>query len=124
MNEIIGGRPLFAEPSTNGGFRLRYGRSRVSGFATWSINPAVMIMVDEFLAVGTQMKTERPGKGCIVTPASTIEGPIVKLKDGSVVRVDDYHKALELKDQVEEILYLGDALIAFGDFVENNQDCQ
>ncbi|NJE77478.1 DNA polymerase II large subunit, partial [Thermococcus sp. ES12] len=27
--EIIGGRPLFAEPSTNGGFRLRYGRSRV-----------------------------------------------------------------------------------------------
>ncbi|USS41494.1 DNA polymerase II large subunit [Thermococcus aggregans] len=119
--EIIGGRPLFAEPSTNGGFRLRYGRSRVSGFATWSINPAVMIMVDEFLAVGTQMKTERPGKGAIVTPASTIEGPIVKLKDGSVVRVDDYHKALELKDQVEEILYLGDALIAFGDFVENNQ---
>ncbi|ACS90639.1 MULTISPECIES: DNA-directed DNA polymerase II large subunit [Thermococcus] len=119
--EIIGGRPLFAEPSTNGGFRLRYGRSRVSGFATWSINPAVMIMVDEFLAVGTQMKTERPGKGCIVTPASTIEGPIVKLKDGSVVRVDDYHKALELKDRVEEILYLGDALIAFGDFVENNQ---
>ncbi|EHR78227.1 DNA polymerase II [Thermococcus litoralis DSM 5473] len=119
--EIIGGRPLFAEPSRNGGFRLRYGRSRVSGFATWSINPAVMIMVDEFLAVGTQMKTERPGKGAIVTPASTIEGPIVKLKDGSVVRVDDYYKALELKDQVEEILYLGDALIAFGDFVENNQ---
>jgi len=31
--EIIGGRPLFAEPSENGGFRLRYGRSRVSGFA-------------------------------------------------------------------------------------------
>ncbi|MCA6214015.1 DNA polymerase II large subunit [Thermococcus bergensis] len=119
--EIIGGRPLFAEPSRNGGFRLRYGRSRVSGFATWSINPAVMIMVDEFLAVGTQMKTERPGKGAVVTPATTIEGPIVKLKDGSVVRVDDYHKALELKDQVEEILYLGDALIAFGDFVENNQ---
>ncbi|ALV63257.1 Archaeal DNA polymerase II large subunit, intein-containing [Thermococcus sp. 2319x1] len=119
--EIIGGRPLFAEPSRNGGFRLRYGRSRVSGFATWSINPAVMIMVDEFLAVGTQMKTERPGKGAIVTPATTIEGPIVKLKDGSVVRVDDYYKALELKDQVEEILYLGDALIAFGDFVENNQ---
>lgn len=119
--EIIGGRPLFAEPSRNGGFRLRYGRSRVSGFATWSINPAVMIMVDEFLAVGTQIKTERPGKGAIVTPVTTIEGPIVKLKDGSVVRVDDYYRAIELKDQVEEILYLGDALIAFGDFVENNQ---
>ncbi|NJE08390.1 DNA-directed DNA polymerase II large subunit [Thermococcus sp. M39] len=119
--EIIGGRPLFAEPSENGGFRLRYGRSRVSGFATWSINPAVMILVDEFLAVGTQMKTERPGKGCIVTPATTAEGPIVKLKDGSVIRVDDYYLALQIRDQVEEILYLGDAIIAFGDFVENNQ---
>ncbi|AEH25285.1 DNA polymerase II large subunit [Pyrococcus yayanosii] len=119
--EIIGGRPLFAGPSTNGGFRLRYGRSRVSGFATWSINPATMILLDEFLAVGTQMKTERPGKGAVVTPATTAEGPIVKLKDGSVVRVDDYETALRVKEQVEEILYLGDAIVAFGDFVENNQ---
>ncbi|MFA4647008.1 DNA-directed DNA polymerase II large subunit [Pyrococcus kukulkanii] len=119
--EIIGGRPLFSQPSANGGFRLRYGRSRVSGFATWSINPATMILVDEFLAIGTQMKTERPGKGAVVTPATTAEGPIVKLKDGSVLRVDDYQLALKIRDQVEEILYLGDAIIAFGDFVENNQ---
>ena len=119
--EIIGGRPLFAEPSTNGGFRLRYGRSRVSGFATWSVNPATMLILDEFIAIGTQMKTERPGKGCIVTPATTVEGPIVKLKDGSVLRVDDYETALKVKDKLAEILYVGDALINFGDFVENNQ---
>ncbi|WP_457752297.1 DNA-directed DNA polymerase II large subunit [Thermococcus sp.] len=119
--EIIGGRPLFAEPSTNGGFRLRYGRSRVSGFATWSVNPATMLILDEFIAIGTQMKTERPGKGCIVTPATTVEGPIVKLKDGSVIRVDDYETALKVKDKLAEILYVGDALINFGDFVENNQ---
>ncbi|WP_297469027.1 DNA-directed DNA polymerase II large subunit [Thermococcus sp.] len=119
--EIIGGRPLFAEPSTNGGFRLRYGRSRVSGFATWSVNPATMIILDEFIAIGTQMKTERPGKGCIVTPATTVEGPIVKLKDGSVIRVDDYETALKVRNEVEEILYVGDALVNFGDFVENNQ---
>lgn len=119
--EIIGGRPLFSDPSRNGGFRLRYGRSRVSGFATWGINPATMILVDEFLAIGTQLKTERPGKGAVVTPVTTIEGPIVKLKDGSVVKVDDYKLALKIRDEVEEILYLGDAVIAFGDFVENNQ---
>ncbi|AIF68456.1 DNA polymerase II large subunit [Palaeococcus pacificus DY20341] len=119
--EIIGGRPLFAEPSTNGGFRLRYGRSRTSGFATWSIHPATMLLVDEFLAVGTQMKTERPGKGCIVTPATTVEGPIVKLKDGSVLRIENYETALKVKDDVDEILYLGDVLVNFGDFVENNQ---
>lgn len=119
--EIIGGRPLFAEPSANGGFRLRYGRSRVSGFATWSVNPATMLVLDEFIAVGTQMKTERPGKGCIVTPATTVEGPIVKLKNGSVVRVDDYETALKVRNEIEEILYVGDALVNFGDFVENNQ---
>ncbi|AEK73341.1 DNA polymerase II large subunit [Thermococcus sp. 4557] len=119
--EIIGGRPLFAEPSENGGFRLRYGRSRVSGFATWSVNPATMLLLDEFIAIGTQMKTERPGKGCIVTPATTVEGPIVKLKDGSVIRVDDYETALKVRDRLEEILYVGDALVNFGDFVENNQ---
>ncbi|NJE61874.1 DNA-directed DNA polymerase II large subunit [Thermococcus sp. 21S7] len=119
--EIIGGRPLFAEPSENGGFRLRYGRSRVSGFATWSVNPATMLLLDEFIAIGTQMKTERPGKGCIVTPATTVEGPIVKLKDGSVIRVDDYETALRIRDKIEEILYVGDALVNFGDFVENNQ---
>ncbi|ASJ01623.1 DNA-directed DNA polymerase II large subunit [Thermococcus gorgonarius] len=119
--EIIGGRPLFAEPSTNGGFRLRYGRSRVSGFATWSVNPATMLILDEFIAIGTQMKTERPGKGCIVTPATTVEGPVVKLKNGSVVKVDDYETALKVRNEVEEILYVGDALVNFGDFVENNQ---
>lgn len=119
--EIIGGRPLFAEPSTNGGFRLRYGRSRTSGFATWSVHPATMLLLDEFIAVGTQMKTERPGKGCITTPATTIEGPIVKLRDGSVVRVEDYETALRVRDDVVELLYLGDALVNFGDFVENNQ---
>ena len=119
--EIIGGRPLFAEPSTNGGFRLRYGRSRTSGFATWSVNPATMLILDEFIAVGTQMKTERPGKGCIVTPATTVEGPVVKLRDGSVVRVDDYETALRVRNELEEILYVGDALVNFGDFVENNQ---
>ena len=119
--EIIGGRPLFAEPSRNGGFRLRYGRSRVSGFATWSVNPATMLVLDEFIAIGTQMKTERPGKGCIVTPATTVEGPVVKLKDGSVIKVDDYKTALEIRNKIEEILYVGDALVNFGDFVENNQ---
>lgn len=105
--EIIGGRPpLFAEPSANGGFRLRYGRSRVSGFATWSVNPATMLILDEFIAIGTQMKTERPGKGCIVTPATTVEGPIVRLKNGSVIRVDDYETALRVRNEIDEILYV------------------
>ena len=50
-----------------GGFRLRYGRSRNAGLAAMGIHPATMEIV-EFLAVGTQMKIERPGKGNCVVP--------------------------------------------------------
>src|SRR5437867_10958772 len=41
-----------------------------------------------FLAVGVQMRLERPGKAGIVTAVDTIEPPVVKLRDGSVVRVE------------------------------------
>ncbi|MGZ7109334.1 MAG: DNA polymerase II large subunit, partial [Methanobacterium sp.] len=59
MRDIIGGRPVLSYPQTKGGFRLRYGRSRNSGLAAMGISPITMEIV-EFLAVGTQMKIERP----------------------------------------------------------------
>ena len=40
-----------------------------------------------FLAVGTQMKIEGPGKACAVTPCVEIDGPMVLLRDGSFVMV-------------------------------------
>ena len=36
MRDIIAGRPVFGEPNTAGGFRLRYGRPRTSGLAAAS----------------------------------------------------------------------------------------
>ena len=61
IEDIIGGRPVLSYPSEKGGFRLRYGRSRNTGLATMGVHPATMEII-EFIAVGTQMKIERPGK--------------------------------------------------------------
>lgn len=120
LDEIIAGRPVFSYPSREGGFRLRYGHARNTGIAAVGIHPAAMTMCDDFIAIGTQLKMERPGKGGAVVPVDSIEGPIVKLDDGSVVQVNSVEQALELKDRVSEILSLGDILIGFGEFLENN----
>ena len=120
MQDIIGGRPVLGHPSEKGGFRLRYGRSRNTGLATMGVHPATMALLD-FLAVGTQLKIEYPGKGNCVVPVDSIEGPIVKLKNGDVVKIDKIKQAKELKNQVVEILFLGDMLVAFGEFLRNNQ---
>jgi len=84
LEDIIAGRPVFSHPSTRGGFRLRYGRARNSGFATAGINPATMILMDDFIAPGTQLKIERPGKAAGTVPVDTIEGPTVRLINGDV----------------------------------------
>lgn len=120
LEEVIGGRPVISYPGRPGGFRLRYGRARNTGIAAVGVHPATMVVLGGFLAVGTQLKLERPGKGGAVAPVDTIEGPTVKLQDGSVVRVSSVEEAERLKGQIEEILCLGDLLVDFGEFLENN----
>ena len=120
IQDIIGGRPILGYPSEKGGFRLRYGRSRNTGLATMGVHPATMALL-EFLAVGTQLKIEYPGKGNCVVPVDSIEGPIVKLRNGDVLIIDSVKKAREVKKDVTEILFLGDMLVAFGEFLRNNQ---
>ena len=120
LDEVIAGRPVFSYPQREGGFRLRYGRARNTGIAAVGVHPATMVICDDFLAVGTQLKIERPGKSGAVTPVDSIEGPLVKLDDGSVVLVNSAEQAIELKGRVSEILSLGDLLVGFGEFLENN----
>ena len=74
--------------------------------------------MNDFIATGTQLKVERPGKGAAFTPCDTIEGPIVKLKDGSVLRLETDMDAKKIKKEVIEIIYLGDVLINYGDFLD------
>ena len=120
IQDIIGGRPVLGYPSEKGGFRLRYGRSRNTGLAAMGVNPGTMQLL-EFLAIGTQLKIERPGKGNCVVPVDSIEGPIVKLKNGNVVKINSVKEAKAIKGQIAEILFLGDMLVAFGEFLRNNQ---
>jgi DNA polymerase II large subunit len=120
LRDLIGGRPVFSYPMRKGGFRLRYGRSRNTGFAAAGLHPATLFILGEFLAVGTQMKTERPGKACGVVPVDSIEGPTVRLHNGDVLRIDDVATALKLGPDIEKILDVGEILISFGEFLENN----
>jgi DNA polymerase II large subunit len=121
LRDLIAGRPVFGHPSEAGGFRLRYGRARNHGHATAGVHPATMHLLSDFLATGTQIKTERPGKAAGVVPVDTIEGPTVKLANGDVRRIDDPAEALEIRNGVEEILDLGEYLVNYGEFVENNK---
>ena len=120
MEDVIAGRPIFSFPSRPGGFRLRYGRSRNTGLAAVGIHPATMMVVQNFLAAGTQLRLEGPGKGGITVPVDSIETPVVRLKDGSVVRVtvENFNR---IEKMIDQILFLGDILIGFGDFLYTNK---
>lgn len=120
LEDIIAGRPVLAYPSRKGGFRIRYGRSRNTGLAALGVHPATMILLDNFIACGTQLIIERPGKGCVAMPVNSIHGPIVKLNDGSIQRIDSVDEAKRVQSSVARILFLGDLLIGFGEFRENN----
>jgi DNA polymerase II large subunit len=120
MEDIIAGRPVFSHPSRKGGFRLRYGRARNTGFASAGINPATMVVLGEFLAPGTQLKMERPGKAAGISSVDSIEGPTVKLYNGSVFRIDSYDEALKHQNDIDEILDIGEILVNYGDFLGNN----
>lgn len=120
LRDLIAGRPVLSYPSRPGGFRLRYGRSRNTSFAAIGINPASMVLMDEFIVTGTQLKTERPGKAAGVAPVDTIEGPTVRLKSGDFLRVDDEKGARAIQSQVDCIVDIGEILINYGDFLENN----
>jgi len=122
MQDLVAGRPVFSHPSRSGGFRFRYGRSRGAGFSAVAIHPATMAITDNFIAIGTQLKLEKPTKGCAVSSCDLIEGPIVKLFNGSVKRLKSFEESKQLYHDVEEIIYLGDILFPFSDLANRNHE--
>lgn len=120
MDEVIAGRPIFSFPSRRGGFRLRYGRARNTGLASVGVHPATMLVLQGFVAGGTQLRLELPGKGGVAVPVDNVEPPIVRLRDASVVKVS-VENFDGLKGDIERVLFLGDILISFGDFLYNGK---
>ena len=121
MNDIIAGRPVFGGPLQPGGFRLRYGRARPSGLAAASTNTTSMLALDDFITIGTQMKIERPGKACAITPCDEAEGPWVVLEDGRFLRIDEPSHYASLRNQVKQVWDNGELVIGYGEFMENNK---
>ncbi|MAG39889.1 DNA polymerase II large subunit [Candidatus Pacearchaeota archaeon] len=122
IKDLVAGRPVYGHPGRSGGFRLRYGRGRTSGFSATSLHPATMGVSGGFLSNGTQLKIEKPTKGCIITSCDSIDGPIVKLRDGSVKKLQDFETAKKLYEDIDEIIYLGDILFPLGDVIDRNFD--
>ncbi|HEX2014585.1 MAG TPA: DNA polymerase II large subunit, partial [Nitrososphaera sp.] len=120
MSEVITGRPVLSMSKKTGGFRLRYGRCCNTGFATVGIHPAVPALLNYAIVAGTQIKMDIPGKASTIALVDTIEPPIVRLDDGRVTRVSSVEEAEKIRRKVSKILYLGDMLISYGDFLENN----
>jgi len=121
LAEAVGGRPVLAYPHRPGGFRLTYGRSRTTGLASCAVNPATMRVLRNFVAVGTQVKLEYPGKATAMTLCDTVEGPIVDLEDGTLTAIHDLDRAEHLLPRIRRIVDLGSLLVPFGEFLENNR---
>ncbi|HRT03034.1 MAG TPA: DNA polymerase II large subunit [Candidatus Diapherotrites archaeon] len=115
LEGLAAGRPVFGYPLIPGGFRLRYGKARNTGLMAKGINPATMYILDEFIAVGTHGKIERPGKALQFFPCTTIDGPIVKLKNQEVIKIDDAETAKKYIKEIDKILFVGDILCTIGD---------
>lgn len=122
FEEVISGRAVLSLPKRRGGFRLRYGRAMNTGLSTIGIHPAITILLDFPVVVGTQVKIDMPGKAATIAFVDSIEPPTVLLQDRSVIKVRNVQEAHYLKKQVLKILDLGDILISYGDFLENNKD--
>ena len=120
MKEVITGRSVLSMPNKTGGFRLRYGRSCNTGFAAVGIHPVVAEILDHTITVGTQVKLDIPGKGATISFVDSIETPIVRLKNGNVIKISNTKHGIKIKNQIDKILHLGDILISYGDFLENN----
>ncbi|MGD1054541.1 MAG: DNA polymerase II large subunit, partial [Nitrososphaerales archaeon] len=122
FEEVISGRAVLSKPKSRGGFRLRYGRSTNTGLSTLAIHPAVTTLLDYPVVPGTQVKVDMPGKAATIAFVDSIEGPTVLLKDGSVKRIWSIADAEREKENLERIIDLGDILISYGDFLENNRN--
>src|SRR5829696_2864114 len=120
MSEVITGRPVLSMSNKIGGFRLRYGRCYNTGFSTIGIHPTVPILLNYAIVVGTQIKIDIPGKAATIALVDSIEPPLVKLDDGTVTYVTSIDYAHQIQNRIVTILYLGDILVSYGDFLENN----
>ena len=116
ISDIVAGRPVVGHPSKGGGFRLRYGKCRTSGLSSMAMNRLSMGVLNRYVGFGTQLKYEGPGKSSAMSLCDDLEGPIVKLENGTVVKFDSDENVERYKNEIEEVLFLGDFLVNYAEF--------
>ena len=121
FEEVISGRAVLSMPRRRGGLRLRYGRSINTGLSTIGIHPALTTLLEYPVVPGTQVKVDIPGKAATIAFVDSIEGPTALMKDGSIRKVASVSEAELLREDLVRIIDLGDVLISYGDFLENNR---
>lgn len=120
VDEVIVGRPVLSLSGRFGGFRVRYGRAPNTSMSALGVHPYSMRVLDDFVVPGTQLRVDFPGKAGVAMPVDAIEPPVVRLSDGSVVRVDSQERLEEALRFGEKVLFVGDLLVSFGDCIESN----
>jgi DNA polymerase II large subunit len=100
--DLVAGRPILTMPMAPGGFRLRYGRTRTTGFSASALNPVTMEILNRFIAIGTQLKVERPGKAASMTVCDSLDGPVVRLKNGNVLKLRTIEEARANLSSIEK----------------------
>ena len=124
ISDIVAGRPVLSHPSRQGGFRLRYGKCRTAGLSSMAMSPLSMTVLKDYIGVGTQLKYEGPGKSSAMSLCDDIEGPIIKLEDGSVVQIDSFEKAEKYVKDLKEVLFLGDFLVNYAEYFNRGKHLQ
>jgi len=109
--DIRSAQPLLAQSKTPGGFRLRYGLSRNNGFGTIGIHP-VTILLTGILSPGCTVQLDLSNVTYSISPVSSIMGPLVELKDNSLVRISTMAEYYEIKNSIIQIWEMGDILLS------------
>ncbi len=112
--DIRSTQPLLAQSKTPGGFRLRYGLSRNIGYGTIGIHP-VTILHTGILSPGCTVQLDLSNILYSISPVSSIMGPLVELKDKSLVRISTMAEYYEIKESIIQIWELGDILLSPSD---------
>ena len=81
-----------------------------------------MAAMDDFIAVGTQMKIERPGKACAITPCDIAEGPWAILRNGDFKQYNDLDSFRKDRPMISSIWDNGELVLGYGEFMENNKN--
>ena len=119
--KMILGRPLLSE-AREGGLRIRIGRTRLTGNCAIGLHP-FFIRWAKFINIGSQLRTDFPGKSALVTPCDEVEPPLVYYIDNNgLPRHERLSERILLDQDIISVTDLGQVLIAAGEFLEQNTD--